>query len=138
MTNNKLPEVGKKYKAKEQYSGNCIVTIKKIDDNKVYIEENKEVSFFSLNFFQRAFEELPDQPTSAKSAQVGSEKLEEAKNELKEILEASDLLFEDKNIWVVRLAQRLVNVLEESEEKWDTMEAAQPKEQKAETKLKNK
>jgi hypothetical protein len=72
MTNNKLPQVGKRYKTDQG-----IIKIKNYGFFYEHEGVNKNDIDYNFNYHFKNLEELPDQPTSAKSAQVGSEKVEE-------------------------------------------------------------
>jgi hypothetical protein len=76
MTNKKLPEVGKRYK---RLDGLCkwieILSIDPEGWTGYRTDKGAESNVRSYVFFEY-FEELRDQPTSVKSAQVGSKKVE--------------------------------------------------------------
>jgi hypothetical protein len=111
MTENKLPEVGQEYRDKNKTISVDRITI---SNKGTRIEYDKCFSIDVKNFWNE-FEELPDQPTSAKSAQVGSEKVEGAARELSNVLGWKSELVGQGVLTetLIECAVNLVNVLEE-------------------------
>ena len=118
MTENKLPEVGQEYRSKAHKK---IMKVKGFTD-EVHFSGNMSINCIDRKDFWDHFEELPDQPTSAKSAQVGSEKLEEAKELVKLTLTDYPLEYLDEilsdlrqpaHYLLIRRAQKLIDALEE-------------------------
>lgn len=124
MTNRikNLPEYGKKYKLKIPYKSRSenlelgeIIEVRGICcfDNGIIGVETVNYKI-ALEFFINFCEKLPDQPTSAKSAQVASEKVEKALIEFKKEFRK---VYYHTPIDSRKAAHKLIDALEEQEQK---------------------